>query len=235
MTEDQYTLDRFFRVQSDFALPKKGTIYLRSLSDDEMGMRQKAAVLAARNKRLELRDESSAAFIELVDVIQYAVDEELVDTIVSLSEPQFQREALEAYPRRHIPYPDDAELEEQMDTDEKRDQHWEEIFKQRKEHVEKRSEKHRTEVEEWPREKRVSKCQNLQISNEAMAAYIQEENAQLILLGSFSNKKRTKPYFSSVADVRELSPKVKEPLLIELRRLNEVDIFAVQGFSSTAS
>jgi len=69
MEVQAYTLDDFFRVQGEFDLPNGKKIYLRSLSDNEQSIRREAAIIASRNKRLELRDEKSPAFARLIEPI----------------------------------------------------------------------------------------------------------------------------------------------------------------------
>jgi len=229
-----YSLDDFFRVQAEFDLPSGKKIYLRSLSDDEQSIRRKAAVVASRNRRKELRDHSTAAFADFVEPVEWAEDEDLTETIVVLSQQEFQQDAAIQFPRRHIPYPDDADLEEQHDVDDKRDEHWREVIEQRAEYVSKRTEAYREKVQNWTREQRIAKCQELTVANHAVQAYMEEFFNQLILLGSFKDEKRKKQYFGN-SDLKELDPRIKDPLLAELRKINEVDIFQLQTFSSTAS
>ena len=236
MEVQAYTLDDFFRVQGEFDLPNGKKIYLRSLSDNEQSIRREAAIIASRNKRLELRDEKSPAFARLIEPLEHAEDEDLVQTIVALSVTEFQRDARDQFPRRHIPNPDDAELDEVHETLDKRDQHWQEVLEQRQKYIEGRSKELEKKVrDKWTRKQRVTRCRELQVNNQAMAAYFDEFLDHLILLGSYKDEKRTKPWFASIEEVRELNPKIKAPLLAEIQRLNEVDVFALQDFSSTAS
>ena len=229
-----YSLDDFYRVQGTFDLPDGKKIYLRSLSDDEQNMRRKAATVVSRNRRKELRDESSAAFADFVQPVEWAEDEDLTETIVVLSQQEFQQDAAIQFPRRQIPYPDEADLEEQHEVDDKREQRFLEIIEERRKYVEKRTEEFRKKVQDWTREQRVAKCRELQIGNHAVQAYMEEFFDQLILLGSFSDKKRKKPYFKD-SDVKQLDPRIKAPLMAKLREINELDIFQLQTFSSTAS
>lgn len=231
-----YTLDRFYRVQDEVGLPDGKTIHLRSLSDGEMGIRRKAAMLAARACREELRDENGAAFRDFIAPIADADEEDLIQTIVSLSQSDFAREAVESHPRRHIPYPDDADLEERLAVDEKRDAHWKSVREARTAHVEGRSKAYEERVRnDWSREQRVAKAGELQKTNQAMAAYLKEDELQLILLGCFKDKKRKQLYFKSAAVIEKLDARVKIRLRDELNALNQVDIFTIQGFSLTES
>jgi len=233
---EDYTLDRFYRVQGEVQLPDGSTIYLRSLSDSEIGIRRKAAVLAARGRREELRDEKGAAFRDFIKPIPDADDGDLVNTIVALSQGDFTREAVEKYPRRHIPYPDDADLDERLEVDDQRDAHWQQVIQDRAKYMEGRSQTHEKAVrDKWTREQRVAKCVDLQKSNQAMSAYLEEDERQLLLLGSFKDKKRKQRYFTSSAMIGELDTRVKTRLRDELNNLSQVDVFAVQGFSSTES
>lgn len=231
-----YTLDRFYRVQDEVKLPDGKMIYLRSLSDGEMGIRRKAATLAARACREELRDENGAAFRDFIAPITDADDEDLVQVIVSLSQNDFAREAVESNPRQHIPYPDDADLEERLKVDENRDAQWKSVREARTAHIEGRSEAYEERVRNsWSREQRVAKAEELQKTNQAMAAYLIEDELQLIFLGCFKDKKRKRLYFKSAAVIESLDARVKIRLRDELNALNRVDIFTIQGFSSTES
>jgi len=233
--EEGYSLDRYFRVKAEVKMPDGSVAYIRSLSDDEMSVRRKAATVASRNRRMSLRDESSSAFLDFVQPVENAPDDELVETIVALSQQEFQQQAADRFPRRHIPYPDDADLEEQHEVDSKREEHWEEIFKARMDYVKERSESYREQVQNWTREQRVTKCKDLVAANHSLVAFLEEQADQLIFLGCFSDEKRKKRYFTSVEDVRQLHPGVKRRLASEIQRINELDVFELEGFSSTAS
>ena len=231
-----YSLDDFFRVQGEFDLPDGKKIYLRSLSDNEQSIRRQAANLASRDKRLEFRDEESSAFIRFIAPLEYAADEDLIETILELSKRELQRDALLEFPQRHIPNPDDAELNEIHETLDKREAHWQEIIKQRQKYIEARSKELEKKLrDKWTREQKIARCRELTVENHSGAAFFDEFFDQLILLGSYKDEKRTKPWFASIEEVRELNPKIKAPLLAEIQRLNEVDVFALQDFSSTAS
>lgn len=229
-----YSLDSFYRVQGEFTLPDGKKIYLRSLSDDEQNIRRKAAVVASRNARKELRDDSTAAYADFVQPVEWAEDDDLTETIVALSQQEFQQDATVQFPRRQIPYPDEANLEEQHEVDDGREKHWLEVIEERRKYVEKRTEDFRKKVQKWTREQRVAKCQELQVGNHAVQAYMEEFFDQLVLLGCFSDKKRSKRQFKN-SDVKQLDPRIKDPLLAKLREINELDIFQLQTFSSTAS
>ena len=233
---EDYTLDRFFRVQGEVKLPDGSTIYLRSLSDSEMGMRRKAAMLAALKRRQELQDENGAAFRNFIAPLSDADDEDLTQTIINLSVREFTREAIENYPQRHIPYPDDAELKERLDVDEKRDAHRRDVLKKREKYILQRSTNlEKTVRDKWTREQRIAKCVQLQKENQATAAFVEEDGCHLIFLGCFKDRKRKKSYFASPAQADELDTRVKAKLYQELITLNKVDVFAVQDFSSTES
>ena len=230
-----YTLDQYLRVLDEMPLPDRRVIYLRSLSDNEMKLRQKAAMFASRNKRAELRDENSAAFLEFIAPLNDEEEGNLVQAILNMSRPDFSAEAEERYPLIHMPYPDDAELEERLDVDEERTARRVRIMDDRRKYNEDREKTRKAELEEWDRERLIGVCKEKVISNQLMVAYVEEHERQLLLLGSFSDEKRTKPFFKNVEELTKLNKDVYRQLFATLREINEVDIFALEGFSSTES
>jgi len=230
-----YTLDQYLRVLDEMPLPDGKAIYLRSLSDNEMKLRREAAMLASRNKRIELRDESSAAFLKFLAPLDDEDNENLIKAILSMSRPDFSSEADERYPLVHMPYPDDAELEERLDIDEKRKEHRVRIMDDRREYIEGREKSREKELQEWDREKLIAVCKDKVTTNQLMAAYIEEHERQLVFLGSFSDKKRTKSFFKEAKEVGELNKDIYKAVFAKIREINEVDMFALEGFSSTES
>ena len=230
-----YSLDQYLRVLDKMPLPDGRVIYLRSLSDNEMKLRQKAAMVASRSKRVELRDENSAAFLEFLAPLNDEEEGNLIQAILSMSRPDISGEAEDRYPLVHMPYPDDAELEERLDIDEQRKEHRVRVMDDRRKYIEGREKERKKELEEWDRERLIPACKEKVISNQLMVAYLEEHERQLILLGCFTDKKRTKLFFKTTEEATSLNKDIYRSLFRKLREINEVDIFALEGFSSTES
>lgn len=230
-----YTLDQYLRVLEEMPLPDGRVIYLRSLSDNEMKLRQKAAMIASRSKRVELRDENSAAFLEFLAPLNDEEEGNLIQAILSMSRPDISGEAEDRYPLVHMPYPDDAELEERLDIDEQRKEHRVRVMDDRRKYIEGREKEREKELEGWDRERLIGACKEKVISNQLMVAYLEEHERQLILLGCFTDKKRTKPFFKTTEEATSLNKDIYRGIFKKLREINEVDIFALEGFSSTES
>jgi hypothetical protein len=230
-----YSLDQYLRVLDEIPLPNSKVIYLRSLSDNEMKLRREAAMLASRNRRIELRDESSAAFLQFIIPLNDETDENLIRAILSMSRPDFSADAEERHPFVHLPYPDDAELEERLDIDEQRKERRIQIIEERRKYIENAEKALEEKLQGWSREQLIATCREKVISNQLMAAYVEEHSRQLVFLGSFSDKKRTKRFFKDVEETGEINKDIYRPLFDKLKAINEVDIFALEGFSSTES
>lgn len=230
-----YTLDQYLRVLEEMPLPDGRVIYLRSLSDNEMKLRQKAAMFASRTRRVELRDENSAAFLEFLAPLNDEEVENLVKAILSMSRPDTSSEAEDRYPLVHMPYPDGAELEERLDIDEQRKEHRVRVMDDRRKYIEDREKEREKELEGWDKERLIAACKEKVISNQLMVAYLEEHERQLILLGCFSDKKRMKPFFKTSEEATNLNKDIYRSIFAKLREINEVDIFTLEGFSSTES
>jgi hypothetical protein len=222
------TVDRLFRCVKEVELAGR-QFKVRALSDLEMQMRYRLALLAKVRALKPLRDETSDEYAVVRALVEDSTDEQLRATLFALPSKrrEFIEEAERELPIPYIPFPNEASREEEVEILEKRQAAIQETDKARVEYVKKKMESYRTLLKDWDREKLVTETFKGIISSTAESAF-QDEWVNQTLSMSLDGQ-------LSLEDVRNLSIQAKAFLMQSFAEVNDLDPLPLAGRPATVS
>jgi len=109
-------LDDLFNVEATVTLPGGEAIIVRTLTDAEIQMRDKASITAAAAVEAKLLDKESDEHKEMIEPLQQLGRDDLIIIIMAVADVTTRAEVEREYPYRYVPLPDDASEEEKREV-----------------------------------------------------------------------------------------------------------------------
>lgn len=225
----KYTLDDFFRVQTEVSLPGK-IVTVRTLSDAEIHSRHRLALKATADRRKELEDKNSEAYQILIAPLWNAPREELVTVILAAERMKVERNVVDNIDLPVVIVPDGATPEEEAEALSER----QEALAKYNETIEKSFKAALKPIEEslakLEDDDLIYKAKDAFVEVEAMAAYNHMADMATLYYACRINGKQI---FSSPSLVDEMNTQITQKLYTAYREVAGIDIWDLENFFGT--
>lgn len=234
-------VDALFRATADIDLPGGTRGMVRALSDGEREERRRYALLRSLEVQRELGDETSDRHkMDIAPLADTDSPNALASIILEVRQADLQSEAITLYQDQYIPFPEKATDAEQRATLEERERTEAETQKQRREHVRQRAAEIYKKLLALPIEKLRAAACKAAVDVYARREMLRAATRFTVWAGAFiyedqealANPKRL---FESPEQVMEAPPDVINRLLVEVDRVDGVDVWEIQKNSLTGS
>jgi len=197
------------------------TIWMRTLSAADESERTKAAMNAARKKRVALLAEGSPEHAELLGAYEGVDRDELLAVIRAYQTEMSRSMAFrEVHPRIDPPEPDDVTLDAVLDAEDKWEQEEIELLLRRDDYAQEQVNTLMAEHEKKDTERLREISIEMQVSAFATQAYMEEFEAQCILRSCYKDKKFARRLFESAMQVHGADNRAYIHFLEEYRLLD---------------
>jgi len=218
-------LDDFFRVNAEVELPaRKGKakekLIVRTLSDSEIQERAEYALSEQARMSNALRDVNSDMYHAKISILVDATTEALIDTIAEVRRVDASREAQEMYAIDFYPYPDDASMEEKLETLERQKKHEESIYTARAQYIVNQEGSLRKRLVELPREVILD---NAKVSVSKIYLIKAATEAELWFTIAHAYETLDGKQRWSMDEVKKLSGRIVDRLAAEYRKVDAID------------
>lgn len=226
-------LDRLFRASTEVEVPN-GVVTVHALGDVDIRQRDELALAEASRFRRLLKDPDSPEFLSLIAPLDDYPAEALCSTLVAYYEQlDAWPEAIKAIKPRFIAEPEGAELDEKLDANDEQQREDEEVKVKRAEWVKSLTDSYAKAIESWSQDKLLAEVKVKAIQMFAFLRYSDEARYASIYL---STEKEGKPYFPTLASVRQTNRSVLDRLLTAFEEVDKIDVWeldkaALKGFS----
>ena len=220
------TVDRLFRCVKEVELAGR-KLTVRALSDIEMQMRYRAALLEKMRVVQALKNKDSDEYKLVYLPLEEATDDQLRATLFSLKRRDFVREAEEEIVAPYIPFPDNATKEEEVEVLENRDKALKDANTARVESVKAKLEAYRELLKNSERDKLLPQAQKIVVDNYSEGEFQDEFLNQTLFLCMDGQL--------TLEDVRNLSTQAKSRLMQAFVEVNDLDPLAYHGGFAMAS
>lgn len=227
----QFTLDDFYRVCTEVALPNKKTVTVRTLSDGETQLRERACTQALAKKTRELKDQKSDVYAEVISPYLATDDRDsLLQSLTSLKRGEFLSVRRETSRPEIVVIPDGATPEEQAEALERREKAYEAWEQEAQAGVDADVAALLKRAEKWSVEDIRKELVASMIVTQGRIAYLDELEARTLQYACYMNGK---PMFKSREDVDKITVEVKRVLLEAYQEVYGVDPWALEDFFVT--
>jgi hypothetical protein len=212
--------DDFWRWYKDVTFRGR-TVWLRTLSAADESERTKAAMAAARKRRVALLAEGSPDHTELLGAYEGVERDELLAVIRAYQTEMSRSLAFqEVHPKIDPPDPIDVTLDAMLDAQDTWEQEQVDLLFRRDEYVQEQVTNlmalHEKESDEKLREVAI----DMQVSAFATQAYMEEFEAQCVFRSCFQDEKFTRRCFESSVHAQSADSRAYLYLLEEYRKLD---------------
>ena len=212
--------DDFWRWYKDVTFRGR-TVWMRTLTAADEAERTKAAMLAARKRRVALLAEGSPDHDELLGAYKKVERGELLAVIRAYQTEMSRSMAFrEVHPTSDPPEPNDVTLDAVLDAQEEWEKQQIELLHRRDKWVQEQIETLMATHEKKDDEKLREIAIEMQVSAFATQSYMEEFEAQCVFRSCFEDKKFSKRKFASSMDARGIDSNAFLFLLEEYRLLD---------------
>lgn len=226
-------LDELFRAYQEIDLPDGRKGMVRALTDVEQQERRRWAILQGLKVERELRNKKSTRYQEQIAPLAKEETPTLVNIILQVRRLEVEEEAYMMYPNVMVPIPDNANVDDEAEVLDIRQQREAETAKNRTTHIAQRMTEIRKKLEADTRRALVNGSQAAAVKVGGAAIRITAMRWYTVFAGSYvyENQKELadpKRLFESPEQVMQLSRSVIDRLVEKVEEVNQFDVWALQ-------
>lgn len=225
-----FDIDEFFRVSKSEVLPNDEVIWVRTLSELDIRARESYALGVVADMTARLRDGGSPEYRDKIAPLRHAPIDDIVETLVRSYRSEWAEEAQRLYPVLFFPYPENAAMEEKVETDRQQKEHEGVMAKNRLDYYVIRENDFRKKIADWEDDKLRRNVQERAVFIYAQDIGLEADQLYTLYRACIQNDV---PHWKSVAEVMALNPKVTDRLAKVYREVDRVDPWSLTKSLST--
>ena len=190
------------------------TVYMRLIGDADFSEARDTALASSKKLRRDLKNPSSLAYTGAFADIDYVDKDDMINNIIVSEMSLYRDEAVKLFPEKDLPEsPETLDLEAQEEYQDKIKSIKDGRVKQISEHMDKRFEERRIELEALEADKLKKDYIRAVINNRTNQEFMDVFQDFCAYKATYSDENMKKPEFSSFEEFVNCAPQVKDQLL----------------------
>jgi hypothetical protein len=190
------------------------TVFMRLIGDADFNEAREQALASSKKLRRDLKNPQSLAYTGAFADIEFVDKDDMINNVIISEMNVYRDEATKLFPEKDLPEPPEtSDLESQEEYQDKVKTIRDERVKSISEHMDKRFEERRVELEKETLEVLKKDYIRAVINNRANQEFMDTFQDYCVFKATYSDEAMKKPEFSSFDEFVNCAPQVKDQLI----------------------